>query len=257
MAIRHGLAGQFCKAEHKKRNRQILAAFVALTFTTSVATFLWGFFWNRLRGWFVLLPLAAFAVVLKIVVGRVEPWIDRVAKERIKFLRGGQAEALVAWILQDLEDDWHIFNNLKLESGSDVDHVVVGPNGLFCISTKSHRGLFTGTVDGLIHNNDPCDFAKQAMGQTLELRTRLEALMGANAPWVQPVLAVPFGFTKGDACNGKVWLVHQDSIINRIAPENGAPRLNNEQLERILKVLMMLEYNGASVYQSPLAAIAK
>jgi hypothetical protein len=44
-------------------------------------------------------------------------------------------------ILAVLDDDYYLLNNLKLpERADDVDHMVVGPNGIFALETKNHRG---------------------------------------------------------------------------------------------------------------------
>jgi hypothetical protein len=53
--------------------------------------------------------------------------------------------------------------------------VVVGPGGVYCISTKAHRGLFTGTPDGLLHNGDP--IARQAW---VNRQLTLESVESAN-----------------------------------------------------------------------------
>lgn len=36
--------------------------------------------------------------------------MEQFARERVKWLHGGQAEALAAWALRGLSDDWHVFN---------------------------------------------------------------------------------------------------------------------------------------------------
>ena len=44
-------------------------------------------------------------------------------------------------ILDVLDDDYYLLNNLKLPGrADDVDHLVVGPNGIFALETKNHRG---------------------------------------------------------------------------------------------------------------------
>ncbi len=171
--------------------------------------------------------------------------------ERIKYLRGAQAEALVAWLLQDLSDDWHIFNGVKLEDDSDIDHVLVGPGGCFCISTKSHRGLFTVTPQEFLHNNQPSDMALQVLRQTMNLRDRLAAIMGDNLPWIQPVLAVPFGYVQDDDGGAKALVVHQDDLIDRIAPDGAARRLDSETIHRVTKALEMIQQHAEEVYRRP------
>ena len=133
---------------------------------------------------------------------------------------------------------------------------MVGPGGLFVISTKAHRGLFTGTAYGLLRNGQNCDFAKNVQRQTMTLRGRLEVAMGRDVPaWVQPVLAVPFGYTEHDPFEGKVWLVNAEDIIGRIAPDPLTKRLSGGQVGRIVKVLEMIQANAADAYERPVAGV--
>jgi hypothetical protein len=104
---------------------------------------------------------------------------------------------------------------------------------------------------GFLYNGELSDFAQQAMRQTMDLKDRLAVAMGRDVPWVQSVLAVPFGFTEADAKGGNVWLVHQENINDRIAPENGAKRLDKQQIARTVKVLEMIQSGAADVYQRP------
>lgn len=57
-------------------------------------------------------------------------------------LRAGlRGQNLTAKILAVLDDDYYLLNNLKLpDRADDVDHLVVGPNGVFALETKNHRG---------------------------------------------------------------------------------------------------------------------
>lgn len=44
-------------------------------------------------------------------------------------------------VLDLLDDRYYLLNNLKLPGReADVDHIVVGPNGVFGLETKNHRG---------------------------------------------------------------------------------------------------------------------
>lgn len=63
------------------------------------------------------------------------------------FFKGARGEEMVASELARLPSTWTIFNGLILPDGRDVDHVAVGPQGVFVIETKHWRG----TVD--IENN--------------------------------------------------------------------------------------------------------
>ena len=57
-------------------------------------------------------------------------------------LRAGlRGQDRTAQVLAALDDDYYLLNNLKLPDRSDdVDHLVVGPNGIFALESKNHRG---------------------------------------------------------------------------------------------------------------------
>jgi hypothetical protein len=187
MAKRHGLAGQYPKGEANKRTkRAVVILLTAGGYGLAGLGFAFGYFLSHWGPSLALVGLLAVAGAGYAVWRPLSRYIDKRAKERIWLMRGGQGEALIAWILEkDLEDDWHVFNGVKLERESDIDHIVVGLGGLYCISTKSQRGLFTGTPDGLRYNGQPSPFAQQALRQTMALKDRLDALMGRDVPWVQ------------------------------------------------------------------------
>ncbi len=56
---------------------------------------------------------------------------------------GDIGEKVVAESLDTLPQDYFVFNDVNLpKSQGNIDHVVVGPNGIFVIETKNYRGSF-------------------------------------------------------------------------------------------------------------------
>ena len=57
-------------------------------------------------------------------------------------LRAGlQGQNRIPEILAHLGDDYYLLNNLQLPGrADDVDHMVIGPNGIFALEVKNHRG---------------------------------------------------------------------------------------------------------------------
>ena len=53
--------------------------------------------------------------------------------------RGAEGERKVGAILENLSPDWHVLHGVWLGRG-DIDHVLVGPGGVFTVETKSNRG---------------------------------------------------------------------------------------------------------------------
>lgn len=155
-----------------------------------------GYSYGRLRSGWLLLAFLAVVLGTRVLTKVLEPWVNRLQNERRKYLRGEQAEDLVGWLLDDLPDDWYIFHGVQIQDGQDLDHILVGPGGVFLVSTKNLRGLFSVDDKGqLLYNNKPTDLAAKARGLAMALRERLVALLGADI-FVNAVLAVPFAFVE-------------------------------------------------------------
>lgn len=86
-----------------------------------------------LSGWPLIgLELGTIAALV-IVERRTDPVFDR-------WLRGAEGEKRVGAILDDLAaDGWHVTHDVSLGRGN-IDHVLVGPGGVFTVETKAHRG---------------------------------------------------------------------------------------------------------------------
>lgn len=251
MATLHNKAGQFCKGQAQKRVKYVfvgVAAFMALMGAGVVCLWLY-----RQRWQVAGLGLAGLGA-LYLFQRLLDKPLDAIARERIKYMRGGQAEALVAWLLADLEGDWHVFNNVELVKGSDVDHVLVGPGGLFCISTKSLRGLFTCQANGEVcYNNEPTRLISDTTGRAVELKKRLSALMGEDVPYVVAVLAVPFCYVEAAGAVQDVLILHQENLVETL--EKRRRTLSSEQIARCVKALTDLASDARDTYRRPRAAM--
>jgi len=109
---------------------------------------------------------------------------------------GAKAEQAVAEVLQDLPDDYYVFHDLEF-LGFNIDHVVLGPNGIFLVETKSQKGNITQEHDVLLRNGRKFfkDFLKQCWSQTYSLRDHLGAgkLQGQT---IKPILCFSRGFVE-------------------------------------------------------------
>lgn len=244
MVIAHtAKAGQYAKAESSHvYERTNLVIFTVTTFLMLVMGVLIGL--SFITPWLVVvaLPLMGLGVyVFSRLNQRMTAYIDDAASERLKWLRGGQAEAYVSMTLRRGlrgNDRYHLFDNLKLDPNSDLDHVLIGPSGLYVISTKSHRGHFQlqhGQSRPTFNNQpiEPKDWARDAVQQALRLRDALPHYADdpkAPVPWVQAVLCLPFAHIDtpqgptGVPSAGKCWVLHEDNLIDHVAPDaNGEP----------------------------------
>jgi Nuclease-related domain len=110
---------------------KVIAAFSSLVLAIALLGF----------GWATCAVEAA--VVVCIVL------IDRTASARVdRWGRGAAGEELVGEVLDGLrERGWFALHDVQIGRGN-IDHVLIGPAGIFTIETKSHRGrLRAGAID--------------------------------------------------------------------------------------------------------------
>ena len=109
---------------------------------------------------------------------------------------GARAEQAVAAALQTLPDDYYVFHDLEFP-GFNIDHVVLGPNGIFLVETKSQKGNITQEHGALLRNGRKFfkDFLKQCWRQSHSLRDHLGAdnLGGVS---ITPILCFSRGFVE-------------------------------------------------------------
>lgn len=108
-------------------------------------------------------------------------WLD--PDSWVKGLRGERA---VGRALEALTDPYRVLHDLETGRGN-VDHVVIGPTGIFAIETKEWNGRFSSRGGRLLHNGrEERQVLRQATAGAAEVRRRLAAA-GLNV-WVEAVV---------------------------------------------------------------------
>lgn len=92
-----------------------------------------------------LIGLAWILGFLTLVAGGIllfYEWRLRSAGVLRNQLRSGlRGQRRLAKLLSALDDQYYLVNNLQLpRRADDIDHLVVGPTGIFALETKNHRG---------------------------------------------------------------------------------------------------------------------
>jgi hypothetical protein len=119
--------------------------------------------------------------------------------------------------------------------GFNLDHVVIGPTGVFCVETKTRSKPAKGeckvfydgekiTVDGLAPDRDPI---VQAKAQARWLVDALEQSTGRRF-FVQPIVLFPGWFVEQKVTNTPVWVLNEqgapvfikNSRNNSLSPED-------------------------------------
>jgi hypothetical protein len=129
----------------------------------AVAALLIGWMVLGVPSWaLILLELGAIAALL--LVG---PRVDR---DIGRWRRGAEGEEVVGRVLEQLSGDgWHVLHDVSFGRGN-IDHIAVGPGGVFTVETKSHGGRLS--VDRL----DP-----KMLSQAYAEKKTLEEITGIAA----------------------------------------------------------------------------
>lgn len=91
-------------------------------------------------------------LILALVLAAFMVWSSRRLRS---FLKGAEGEEIVARTLSFLPDAYTVFNDLQLDAGPSIDHLVVAPTGLFVIETKNWSGDITFENGQVLCNGKP------------------------------------------------------------------------------------------------------
>ncbi len=129
------VAGQYVRSQVRDYGTIELGIVVA-----AVSALLVGWMLLGVPSWILILfELGAIAALLS-----VGPAVDR---DIGRWRRGAEGEEVVGQILDRLAvDGWHVLHDISFGRGN-IDHVAIGPGGVFAVETKSHAGRIS--LDGL------------------------------------------------------------------------------------------------------------
>lgn len=109
--------------------------------------------------------------------------------DALSWYKGALGEIAVAGVLSWLDSDWTILHSVPLgTTGTDIDHVVIGPPGAFTINTKSHprQDLWVGG-HGLLVDGHKTNYVNKAGHEAERTEELLSAAVGFTVP-VTPLI---------------------------------------------------------------------
>ncbi len=159
--------------------------------------------------------------------------LDKIKTDVRNLKRGLTAEKAVGQYLEQFRaQGYQIFHDIPGESGGkkfNLDHVIIGPKGIFTIETKyAHKRdgqakvRYNGeqiSIDGCKPERNP---VIQAKAQAKWLFERLQSGTGKNC-FVQPVVVYPGWWVENNnARNAKVWVINEKALAAFIDNQNGS-----------------------------------
>lgn len=226
MSIRHGNPGEWAKVNGTVASLwPLYACCVALGACGASLAF----------GKYPLCFAAGFALA---VVALAFFW--RKGLRRVEsYFKGASGEERVATVLDGLSEKWHVFHDFEV-GPFHVDHVVVGPAGVYSVETKNWRGRVTLEAGELLVDGRPADRAPLA--QAADEAEAVKAALG-RAGWngeVTPVLCFASDtFADGLRAAGRVTVLNMSRLVAWLCGRGVA--LSANELERLTRLMTTRE----------------
>lgn len=194
--------------------------------------------WSKSMSSIASLGLPAVIILViafKVVFSALEKKGMQLKKRAKDANKGAQAEEKVEAKLTALPEEFVSFHDLAFP-GFNIDHVAVGPGGVFVIETKSHGGTITNNGDQLLLNTSPPekDFISQTWSQTYHIKNMLKEKLGREIP-VYPVLCFTNAFVQVRGKVKGVSVVNGGYLNTHIARQK--PVLEKSQIAQVVASL--------------------
>ena len=187
-----------------------------------------------------LITFLVFIAAIPVIAILTNKATDKLERERIKFRKGAAGEELVGYILKGFPEDYVVIYGVETRFG-DIDHIVVGPSGVYAIDTKNWRGVVTADGKGeLLLNGKPTN--KPA------IRNLIRAIMTIKdeikfhstfSPYIHALLVFPAA--RVEAKWGQTESVHcvrADQLYEYIIEKKKGKGLNKKEMDAISQAFL-------------------
>lgn len=244
MPVQIGKAGAGAREMARKRAVRICLAIISFIVLGSMLTFV-GNRLLRLDSWAAYLAgmltvglgIGFLVAVIKASTGKEGKEIETVITRAV---RGAGAEEKISEILKELSKEYAVFNDFPCPMGN-IDHIVVGPTGVFVIETKSHSGEITLSSEGeLLRDGKPLekDFLKQVLGQCFWLKEKLSE-RGIKVSYINSVVVFTQAFVKVYRPVKGVQVVNKKWLLNCIT--EAKHRLSDDERHQVFWHLLAIK----------------
>ncbi|MFJ4469188.1 nuclease-related domain-containing protein [Streptomyces sp. NPDC089424] len=130
---------------------------------------------------------------------------------------------------------WRVLHSIPLADKVDVDHLLIGPGGVFSINTKHHhkRAVWVGDDSVKVDHGKSAPYARKSRAEAKRVARVLEHYCGFSVP-VTPVL-VFVGVTDLNVVATQLSVrVYREREVAALAPLSGA--LTAERVEQVYSV---------------------
>ena len=179
---------------------------------------------------FVLVILFIIYVIFFAVY--LESLSKRAAINRNSWGKGGLVEEMVGTKLAAIGDDYRVIHDIsKGKDQENIDHVVIGPTGIFAIESKANKNVITYHKGGKIVITELCDkFMRQVARNACWVKEAVNFDEFVHGIIVRPLK----DNNKTDLyCSNRVCIMDGDTVYEHIKGFKG--QLSKEKIDESIK----------------------
>ncbi len=186
-------------------------------------------------------------------------------KARVSFMKGAVGEAVVARKLSNFPESYRVINDLSTPFGN-LDHVVIGPTGVFILDTKNWKGVVAADGKGeLLANGKAPDrpAVKPFITRIMNVKKKVEVLCDSedsqktDLPFFTGVLVFPLARVEAKwGATGSVHCVSDEILWDYIVESKKGKVLNSQQVEVIARAFGSLATMDKEFHKDAPAASA-
>jgi hypothetical protein len=245
MAHVFGESGRSAAEEsHKQTKKLLVVAFVGI----AALGFLGGYAIGAvfpIRGFPVGLVLTVTAV-LWLVAWLMGKWainkIDAIDRERMSWRKGAMGEAMVETTLRELTDSFVVINDVSKRFGN-IDHVVIGPTGIYVVDAKNWKGSVKADGSGeLLLNGQPLQkpAIKTLLGAVMDFQAKLKALTETDY-FVRGLMVFPNAYVEANFGSTRhIHCVRNEALIDYLTDQKFTHNLSATDIDRAKRATLQL-----------------
>lgn len=164
----------------------------------------------------------------------LESLSKKAAINRNSWGKGSLVEEMVGTKLAAMGDDYRVIHDISKGKGQEnIDHVVIGPTGIFVIESKANKNVITYYKEGKIVITELCDkFMRQVARNACWVKEAVKFDKFVHGVIVRPLK----DNNKTDLyCSNRVCIMDGDTVYEHIKSCKG--QLSKEEIDEIYNML--------------------
>ena len=168
----------------------------------------------------------------------VDRFINDVTKrhsEERAWAKGAQGEERVAQLLRRrLPDGWYVLHDITIgKKGANLDHLVIGPGGIYCANTKNLTGNVTVYDRAILHNGKTTRYLPASRREAEIVTDRLSIASGWRVT-VQPVIVIVGARLRIKQRPEGMWILSEQQLTHELRAAR--PVISDEAVVRLVRL---------------------